>query len=185
MLSSFSACALIAICGLLLRSQTLLSAARSPNFEPIDPSIESTSVSKELIPVVVLLIVFLASPGILAIILSIIIRFHSKKAERQISENANFKKEHASAASVNQDPRTDLELRHSSCSERSMTAEPGNVKISFLPDPDDTFSQSSAHDTFSYSLRAPLDIGIRGQGTFLPDPDDVTFNAHRNPWIPE
>lgn len=68
-LSCSSAFCLLAICGLLLRSQTLVSASRSPNFTPSDPTLESDTVSNELIHVIWLLLFLLAAPAILAIIL--------------------------------------------------------------------------------------------------------------------
>jgi hypothetical protein len=68
-LSCSCAGCLVAICGLLLRSQTLVSAARSPNFETFDPGLESSDVSEELFPIIMLLIVFLAAPSMLTIYL--------------------------------------------------------------------------------------------------------------------
>jgi hypothetical protein len=60
---------LLGICGLQLRSQSLISASRSPNFMTSDPSLESNSVSNEMNPVLGLLIFLLAVPAFLAIIL--------------------------------------------------------------------------------------------------------------------
>jgi hypothetical protein len=101
-LSSFSACALVAISGLLLRSQSLLSAARSPNFEPIDPSIESSSVSTELIPIIVLLIMLLAAPAILAIVLALMKWFRSRKNDSQLCSSTKVSAHQVPAALVDQ-----------------------------------------------------------------------------------
>jgi hypothetical protein len=68
-LSCACAFCLLAIGGLLLRSQALLSASRSPNFKLSDPSTESDAISEELSPVIGLIIVMLISPAILAIIM--------------------------------------------------------------------------------------------------------------------
>jgi hypothetical protein len=68
-LSCSCAVFLVAICGLLLRSQALVSAARSPNFETSDPNIESSEVSKEFLPVIAMLIGLLAAPLFLTIFL--------------------------------------------------------------------------------------------------------------------
>jgi hypothetical protein len=105
-LSSFSACALVAICGLLLRSQSLLSAARSPNFDSIDPSIESSSVSTELIPIIVLLIMLLVAPAILAIVLALMKWFRSRTSDSQHLSSTEVSAHHAPSASV--DPSLDL-----------------------------------------------------------------------------
>ncbi len=69
-LSCSSAGFLVAICGLLLRSQALISGARSPNFETKDPSIESKSLSSDLTVSIVFLIMLLAGPAIVTIILA-------------------------------------------------------------------------------------------------------------------
>jgi len=68
-LSCSCAGCLVAICGLLLRSQVLVSAARSPNFETFDPGLESSDVSEELFPIIMLLLVFLAAPSMLTVYL--------------------------------------------------------------------------------------------------------------------
>ena len=68
-LSCSCACLLVAISGLLLRSLVLVSAGRSPNFETADPNSESTELSKEIRPIIVLLITFLSCPLILTIFL--------------------------------------------------------------------------------------------------------------------
>lgn len=88
-LSCSSACALVAICGLLLRSQSLVSAARSPNFEYADPSTESIDVSTELVPVIVLLIILLAAPSVLAIILAIFAHSKFKTNAAQFQDHSN------------------------------------------------------------------------------------------------
>jgi hypothetical protein len=80
-LSCTSAVVLVAVCGLLLRSHALVSGARSPNFEASDPDIESSTVSSELFPIIVLIIVLLTVPTITAIILKI--RFNIKFKERK------------------------------------------------------------------------------------------------------
>lgn len=69
-LSCSSAGFLVAICGLLLRSQALISGARSPNFETKDPSIESKALSSDLTVSIVFLIMLLAGPAIVTIILA-------------------------------------------------------------------------------------------------------------------
>ena len=69
MLSYCCAICLLAICGLLLRIHVLISAARSPNFVPLDPSFESDNLSTELSFVIGLLILLLVAPALLAIIL--------------------------------------------------------------------------------------------------------------------
>jgi hypothetical protein len=56
---------LVAICGLLLRSQALVSAARSPNFEAHDPGLENSNVSEEIFWIIIMLIIFLAAPSLL------------------------------------------------------------------------------------------------------------------------
>jgi hypothetical protein len=68
-LSGSSAFCILAICGLLLRSQALISAARSPNFAPSNPGIESNILSLELNAVIILLVLFLTTPAFLTIIL--------------------------------------------------------------------------------------------------------------------
>ncbi len=54
---------------MLLRSLVLLSAGRSPNFQTDDPDTESREVSKEILPIIMLLITFLSCPIILTIFL--------------------------------------------------------------------------------------------------------------------
>jgi hypothetical protein len=66
-LSCSCACFLVAISGLLLRSLVLVSAGRSPNFEAADPDTESREVSKEILPIIVLLLTFLSCPLLLTI----------------------------------------------------------------------------------------------------------------------
>jgi hypothetical protein len=67
--SCSSAFCLLAICGLLLRSQALISAARSPNYETSDPSAESTGISNELNIVIGLLVFLLVFPVFMVMIL--------------------------------------------------------------------------------------------------------------------
>ena len=69
-LSCCSAGFLVAICGLLLRSQALISGARSPNFDPKDPSSESRHLSDDLSAVIFFLVLFLSAPAIMTIILA-------------------------------------------------------------------------------------------------------------------
>ena len=85
-LSCSCAVVLVLICGLLLRSLVLISAARSPNFDTSNPSIERSSVSEELVPVVTLMIFLLTTPLILVIIM--IIRQHliAKKFAKSVDE---------------------------------------------------------------------------------------------------
>ena len=71
-LSCTSAGVLLAVCGLLLRSQALISGGRSPNFEVSDPSTESSGISQELNPIIVLLVILLSAPAILTIVLTIL-----------------------------------------------------------------------------------------------------------------
>ena len=163
-LSCTSAAALVAICGLLLRSQSLISAARSPNFDSSKPSTESDGLSKDLLPVVSLLLLLLATPAVLAVILSIIVSVRIKSASKRFHITSSHEPDKMSSGQ--------------SVSQSSMTEESGNVKISFLPDPDDSDSQSSAFDTFGISLSAPLDIERRREGTILPDTDRA---QHRGP----
>jgi hypothetical protein len=68
-LSCSSAFCLLAICGLLLRSQALLSAARSPNYQKTNPNIENVGPSDELNIVIVLIIFLLVFPVFMVIIL--------------------------------------------------------------------------------------------------------------------
>ncbi len=84
-LSCSSAGVLVAMCGLLLRSQTLISGARSPNFETSDPNIESSDISTELVPVIVLLIFLLAAPAIVAISLASKSKFRRLYARFHVS----------------------------------------------------------------------------------------------------
>jgi hypothetical protein len=69
-LSCSSAGFLVAICGLLLRDQALISGARSPNFETKDPSIESKTLSSDLTVSIVFLIMLLAGPAVVTVILA-------------------------------------------------------------------------------------------------------------------
>jgi hypothetical protein len=69
-LSCSSAGFLVAICGLLLRDQALISGARSPNFETKDPSMESKSLSSDLTVSIAFLIMLLAGPAVVTIILA-------------------------------------------------------------------------------------------------------------------
>jgi hypothetical protein len=156
LLSSFSACALVAICGLLLRSQSLLSAARSPNFEPLDPSKESSNVSAELLPIIVLLITLLAAPAVLAIILAFIKWFQSRKADSQLSSSTKVSADQAPLAVVEQysdlcaNEATDLaenipvQLVPEVLLEDSMTAVTGSSFTPRLPDPDGALSVDCA-----------------------------------------
>jgi hypothetical protein len=68
-LSCSSAFCLLAISGLLLRSQALISAARSPNYETSDPSAESTGISNDLNIVIALLVFLLVFPVFMVMIL--------------------------------------------------------------------------------------------------------------------
>ena len=86
-LSCSSAGVLVAISGLLLRSQALISGARSPNFETKDPSVESSDVSPELAPIIVLLIMLLSAPAIIAFLLGPMSRF--KRSISSLRENPN------------------------------------------------------------------------------------------------
>jgi hypothetical protein len=87
-LSCTSAIVLVAICGLLLRSQVLVSGARSPNFEATDPDIESSGVSSELMPIIVLLCILLTVPTITAIILAIRSNLKFKKLAKETKHKA-------------------------------------------------------------------------------------------------
>jgi hypothetical protein len=69
-LSCSSAGFLVAICGLVLRDQALISGARSPNFETKDPSIESKTLSLDLTVSIVFLVLLLAGPAVVTIILA-------------------------------------------------------------------------------------------------------------------
>jgi hypothetical protein len=68
-LSGSSAFCILAVCGLVLRSQALISAARSPNFAPSNPAVESSTLTLEMNAVIVLLVLFLATPAFLTMIL--------------------------------------------------------------------------------------------------------------------
>jgi hypothetical protein len=68
-LSCSSAFCLLATCGLLLRSQALLSAARSPNYQKTNPNIENDGPSDELNIVIVLVMFLLVFPVFIVIIL--------------------------------------------------------------------------------------------------------------------
>lgn len=129
-LSCTSAVVLVAICGLLLRSQALVSGARSPNFEPSDPDIESSSVSSELMPIIVLLSVLLAVPAIMAITLTI----YSKKKFNKLAEDTKPKalepKAQASAFLGEEDDSFSNEHRRRSQSDAS----PREVAIRLSPD---------------------------------------------------
>jgi hypothetical protein len=94
-LSCTSAVVLVAICGLLLRSHALVSGARSPNFDSSDPDIESSSVSSELFPIIVLLIALLTVPTITAIILAIRSNSKFKKLAEEAKQKALELKAHA------------------------------------------------------------------------------------------
>jgi hypothetical protein len=85
-LSCSCAVVLVLICGLLLRSLVLISAARSPNFDTSNPSIERSSVSEELVPVVTLLIFLLTTPLILVIIMMIRQHLIAKKFAKSVDE---------------------------------------------------------------------------------------------------
>jgi hypothetical protein len=88
-LSCASAGVLVAVCGLLLRSQSLVSGARSPNFEISDPGSESNGVSQELIPIIVILIGLVSTPALIAISLAIHANSKFKKAALAIEHRAN------------------------------------------------------------------------------------------------
>jgi hypothetical protein len=66
-LSCSSAFCLLAISGLLLRSQALVSAARSPNYEFSNPDSESEGISNELNIVIALLVLLLSFPVFMVI----------------------------------------------------------------------------------------------------------------------
>ncbi len=85
-LSCSCAVVLVLICGLLLRSLVLISAARSPNFDTSNPSIERSSVSEELVPVVSLLIFLLTTPLILVIIMMLRQHLIAKKFAKSVDE---------------------------------------------------------------------------------------------------
>ena len=149
LLSSFSACALVAICGLLLRSQSLLSAARSPNFEANDPSSESSSVSTELIPIIVLLITLLAAPAVLAIILAIMKRFQSRKADSQLSSSTKVSADQAPPAVVEQ---------HSDLCAKEATNLAQNFPVQLVPE---VFSSVMSNESESVPHANPNDPFIR------------------------
>jgi hypothetical protein len=86
-LSCSSAGALVAISGLLVRSQALVSGARSPNFEATNPSVESSHISTEILPVIILLIMLLMAPAIIAIILASKSRFKKAFFAKDIKDN--------------------------------------------------------------------------------------------------
>ena len=87
-LSCTSAGVLLAVCGLLLRSQALISGGRSPNFEVSDPSTESRGISEELTPIIVLLVILLSAPAILTIVLTILANSQFKKATSGMEQKA-------------------------------------------------------------------------------------------------
>lgn len=86
-LACASAGVLVAIAGVLLRSQVLLSSARSPNFDKKDPSVESDGISSDLLPIILLLIGLLAAPTAIAILFGIFAHSKFKKAAQQVQEN--------------------------------------------------------------------------------------------------
>jgi hypothetical protein len=85
-LSCASAGVLVAVCGLLLRSQALISGARSPNFELSDPGSESNGVSQELFPIIVILIGLISAPALITIGLAIHANSKFKKAALAIEQ---------------------------------------------------------------------------------------------------
>jgi hypothetical protein len=88
-LSCASAGVLVAVCGLLLRSQSLISGARSPNFEISDPGSESNGVSQELIPIIVILIGLISAPAFITIGIAIHANSKFKKAALAIEQKTN------------------------------------------------------------------------------------------------
>jgi len=88
-LSCASAGVLVAVCGLLLRSQALISGARSPNFELSDPGSESNGVSQELFPIIVILIGLISAPALITIGLAIHANSKFKKAASAIEQKVN------------------------------------------------------------------------------------------------
>ena len=62
MLASACVVSLTAMCALLLRTQSLLSSSRSANFDPNDPSRDSSSISPDLVGVIVLTLLCLTLP---------------------------------------------------------------------------------------------------------------------------
>lgn len=101
-LSCTSAVVLVAICGLLLRSHALVSGARSPNFEASDPDIESSTVSSELLPIIVLIIVLLTLPAITAVILTIRSNLKFKKL-KELKAQSKTTQRHMSHASLSEE----------------------------------------------------------------------------------
>jgi len=135
-LSCTCAGCLVAICGLLLRSQALVSAARSPNFEAYDPGLESSDVSDELLPIIIILVIFLAAPSFLAIFLMI----------RTNPEFDNFFRDKADKFKM----FVPLRLFHAqSVSLAEKTASPHDVAIEFSPDASP--KDDSAHDCVGFA----------------------------------
>ena len=133
-LSCTSAVVLVAICGLLLRSHALVSGARSPNFDSSDPDVESSSVSSELFPIIVLLIALLTVPTVTVIILAI----RSNSRFKKLAEEAKQKA---------------LELK----TQAKITKR--RVTHAFLGKEDDSFSREQRR--ISQSSAAPRDVAIQ------------------------
>ncbi len=63
-----------------------MSGARSPNFAAHDPGIESSEVSSEFMPIIVILIVLLAIPAVMAATLAVCSNLKLKKAAKQTKQ---------------------------------------------------------------------------------------------------
>jgi hypothetical protein len=161
-ISCTSAFVLVAICGLLLRSLTLVSGARSPNFEVLDPNIESSSVSSELMPIIVLIIILFTVPIITAIILAIYSNSKFKKLAKKARQKALESKAHVK-----------IRMSHA-----------------FLGKKDDSFS--SEHRRRSQSNASPREVAIRFSPdvlssedrsiqSFTPSAAGATSSSHNQP----
>lgn len=150
-LSCTSAVVLVAICGLLLRSHALVSGARSPNFDSSDPDVESSSVSSELFPIIVLLIALLTVPTVTVIILAIRSNSRFKKLAEELKKLAEEAKQKAS------------ELK----TQAKITKR--RVTHAFLGKEDDSFSREQRR--ISQSSAAPRDVAIQLSS-------DVSFSVY-------
>lgn len=147
-LSCTSAVALVAICGLLLRSQALISAARSPNFEEGDPTKESDGISSDLFPIICMLILLLATPAVLSVLLAVLA---NSRVANTATEGSKITRDSSNGQMSGQLPCSSLDLRLSTHKSEITSSRTSR----FIAQPDGIHTDLRVTESQSVQLRMP------------------------------
>ncbi len=166
-LSCTSAVALVAICGLLLRSQALISAARSPNFEKGDPARESDGISSDLFPIICMLMLLLATPAVLSVLLAVLA---NSRVANTATEGSKITRDSSNGQMSGQVPCSSLDMILS-------TSNSETVLVRVVPDVEQEITLSRASHLIARPVGIHTDLRLTESQLRIPNYVDRFMTA--------